>query len=112
MNGAFLTLLLAIINLRVRRFFLDISFYVFVSAHCTHDREPHMRGYLKKLSSRKPVVYTGDLNCGHLDLDIHNPEAKHIAKQSGLTPQERQAFTQMLEETKYRDAFRYFHPGM
>ena len=70
-----------------------------------------MRQYLKKLNARKPVVYTGDLNCGHLDLDIHNPTAKHIPKQSGLTVLERSAFTQMLQETQYRDAFRYFYPG-
>lgn len=70
-----------------------------------------MREYLKKLNARKPVVYTGDLNCGHLDLDIHNPEAKHITKQAGLTPAERAAFTEMLTDTKFKDAFRYFHPG-
>jgi len=70
-----------------------------------------MRQYLKKLNARKPVVYTGDLNCGHLDLDIHNPTAKHISKQAGLTVLERAAFSQMLQETQYRDAFRYFHPG-
>ena len=70
-----------------------------------------MRAYLNKLSARKPVVYTGDLNVGHLDLDIHNPEAKHIAKQAGLTPQERAAFTEMLEATHFRDAFRYLYPS-
>ena len=70
-----------------------------------------MRQYLKQLSALKPVVYTGDLNCGHLDLDIHNPTAKHIAKQAGLTAEERAAFTGMLSETGFRDAFRHFHPG-
>lgn len=71
-----------------------------------------MREYLSKLNARKPVVYTGDLNVGHLDLDIHNPEAKHISKQAGLTPVEREAFAQMLSETQYVDAFRHFHPGI
>ena len=75
----------------------------------TH-REPHMRAYLKKLSLRKPVVFTGDLNCGHLDVDIYNPEAKHIVKQAGLTPQERQAFTKMVA-SDFQDAFRFFYPG-
>ena len=70
-----------------------------------------MRQYLKQLSALKPVVYTGDLNCGHLDLDIHNPTAKHIAKQAGLTAEERAAFAGMLSETGFRDAFRHFHPG-
>jgi exonuclease III len=70
-----------------------------------------MRAYLKTLSARKPVVYTGDLNVGHLDLDIHNPHAKHIVKQSGLTPVERAAFQQMLDECGYQDAFRHLYPG-
>jgi exonuclease III len=70
-----------------------------------------MRNYLRKLSARKPVVFTGDLNCGHLDLDMHNPGAKHIVKQSCLTPQERGAFTQLLQECGFRDAFRHLYPG-
>lgn len=70
-----------------------------------------MRQYLKTLAARKPVVFTGDLNCGFEDLDIHNPTAKHIVKQSGLTPLERAAFAEMLNETRYRDAFRHFHPS-
>ena len=69
-----------------------------------------MRAYLKALSLRKPVVLTGDLNCGHLDLDIHNPDAKHISKQAGLTPQERQAFSEMVA-VDFRDAFRHFYPS-
>ena len=56
------------------------------------------------------MILAGDLNCGHLDLDIHNPDAKHIAKQAGLTPQERQSFTKMLDEG-YFDALRHQYPG-
>lgn len=70
-----------------------------------------MRAYLRKLSARKPVIYTGDLNCGHLDLDMHNPGAKHIVKQAGLTPVERAAFSQMLQECGFRDAFRHLYPS-
>lgn len=36
-----------------------------------------MRSYLSRLSTRKPVVYTGDLNVGHEDVDIHNPEVQY-----------------------------------
>ena len=56
------------------------------------------------------MILAGDLNCGHLDLDIHNPDAKHIAKQAGLTHQERQSFTKMLDEG-YFDALRHQYPG-
>ena len=64
----------------------------------------------------------GDLNVGHQDLDIHNPHAKHIVKQAGLTPQERESFTVTLSTTStthsntttrvsgYFDAFRYLYP--
>jgi exonuclease III len=66
--------------------------------------------YLQNLNKRKPVILTGDLNVGHLDIDIHNPTAKHISKQAGLTPQERASFSLLLQETKFLDAFRYYYP--
>ena len=70
-----------------------------------------MYRYLKELEGRgKPVVLTGDLNVAHLDLDIHNPTAKHIAKQAGLTPQERTSFGTLLA-TGFQDALRFFYPG-
>ena len=69
-----------------------------------------MREYLRELSTKKPVVFTGDLNVGHLDLDIHNPTAKHIDKQAGLTPQERASFTEFLSGN-FHDAFRYLYPS-
>jgi exodeoxyribonuclease-3 len=71
-----------------------------------------MRSYLKTLSQRKPVVLAGDLNCAHLDLDVHNPHAKHLPKMHGTTPAERAAFTALLQETAFRDALRFFHPGI
>lgn len=55
-----------------------------------------LQRYLDTLQQQKPVIFTGDLNCGHLDLDIHNCHAKHIVKQSGLTPEERTGFSTML----------------
>lgn len=70
-----------------------------------------MTKYITFLQERKPVIFTGDLNVGHLDLDIHNPEAKHIVKQAGLTPQERASFSNLLAQTGCRDAFRFFHSG-
>jgi exodeoxyribonuclease III len=72
--------------------------------------EVHTRAYLQALSERKPVVYTGDLNVGHLDLDIHNPLSKKIDTVPGLTPRERGAFSQMLAQTGFRDAFRELYP--
>jgi exonuclease III len=74
-------------------------------------RDPHLASYLKSLeSSGKPVILTGDLNVAHLDLDIYNSTSKHITKQAGLTPQERQSFGSTLA-TEFQDALRFFYPG-
>ena len=70
-----------------------------------------MREYLKVLDSSKPVVFCGDLNVAHLDLDIYNFDAKHIVKQSGCTPRERASFTELLSGDTFADAFRFLHPG-
>lgn len=72
--------------------------------------EPYMRDYLSELKKKKPVIFTGDLNVGHLDLDIHNPTANHIVKQAGLTPREREAMTQLLS-CGFVDAFRFLYPN-
>jgi exonuclease III len=58
--------------------------------------DPDFRAYLSHLDARKPVVVGGDLNVGHLDLDIYNVSAAHIKKTSGLTPQERASWTETL----------------
>lgn len=72
--------------------------------------DPYIVSYMNELRKTKPVIFAGDLNCGHLDLDIYNFDAKHIVKQAGLTPQERSSFSRMLD-AGYFDAFRYLHPG-
>lgn len=71
--------------------------------------EPMMRNHLKSLEKTKPVIYGGDLNVAHLDLDIYNYQAKHVTKVPGVTPQERSAFGDMLKEG-FVDAFRFFYP--
>lgn len=72
--------------------------------------ERDMRAHLSRLESKKPVVYVGDLNVAHLDSDIWNVGAPHIKKSAGTTPQEREAFGEMLEKNNLVDAFRHFHP--
>lgn len=69
-----------------------------------------LRSFAAKLDSDKPVVLTGDFNVAHLDADIYNYDAKHIAKTSGCTPRERESFGKWLnDENKFEDAFRHFH---
>jgi len=74
--------------------------------------EPAMRAHLKAEASRsgKPVVLFGDLNVGHLDRDIWNHDAKHIPKSAGLTPRERAAFAELLDDGPYVDCFRQLWP--
>ena len=65
------------------------------------------RGYLKKLDEKKPVVFCGDLNVAHKEIDLKNPKTnRHNA---GFTDEEREKFTQLLE-SGFTDSFRYFYP--
>ena len=57
----------------------------------------------------KPVIFSGDLNVAHLDSDIWNPTAKHIAKSAGTTPQERSSFSTLLG-CGFTDSLRHFYP--
>lgn len=78
--------------------------------------ESDMNAYLVELDKQKPVLYIGDLNVAYLDIDIWNVDAKHIPKSAGTTPQERQAFRQLLNgdgqndgDGRFFDGFRHFH---
>jgi exodeoxyribonuclease-3 len=64
----------------------------------------------KKQSDRGlPVIWLGDLNIAHKASDIWNEGAKHLAKQAGVTPQERASFQEQLD-AGFIDAFRELHP--
>lgn len=56
-----------------------------------------------------PVIWLGDLNIAHGAYDIWNDGAKHLAKQAGVTEQERESFTEQLE-AGFVDVFRRLHP--
>ena len=66
------------------------------------------RSYLKTLERRKPVVFCGDLNVAHTELDLSNPKAN--LKNHGFTPQERAGFTALLK-VGFLDTFREFEKG-
>lgn len=63
--------------------------------------------YLNRLNKDKPVIYTGDLNVAHNNIDIKNPESNH--HNPGFTDEERSAFTRLLNEG-YKDTFRELYP--
>ena len=63
--------------------------------------------YLKELETRKPVVFCGDLNVAHQEIDLKNPKTNR--KNAGFTDEERDKFSQLLD-AGFIDTFRYFYP--
>ena len=63
--------------------------------------------YVKKLDEKKPVIYCGDLNVAHKEIDLKNPKSNHM--NAGFTDQERECFTKVTE-SGFIDSFRYFYP--
>ena len=63
--------------------------------------------YLKRLETKKPVVFCGDLNVAHKEIDLKNPKTNR--KNAGFTDEEREKFSELLE-AGFIDTFRYFYP--
>lgn len=63
--------------------------------------------YLKGLEETKPVIFCGDLNVAHREIDLKNPKTNR--KNAGFTDEEREKFSQLLE-AGFIDTFRYFYP--
>ncbi|MGN1389242.1 MAG: exodeoxyribonuclease III, partial [Bulleidia sp.] len=55
----------------------------------------------------KPVIYTGDLNVAHEEIDIRNPDTNH--QSAGFSDEERQKFTELLSNG-FTDTFRALYP--
>ena len=70
--------------------------------------EDRMIAYLKRLDKMKPVIYCGDLNVAHEELDVKN--AKSNIGNSGFTVEERGKMTSLLN-SGFTDTFRAFHPN-
>ena len=63
--------------------------------------------YINGLNEKKPVIFCGDLNVAHKEIDLKNPRTnRHNA---GFTDEERGCFDKVLE-SGYIDTFRYFYP--
>ena len=65
--------------------------------------------YIKELDKIKPVIYCGDLNVAHEEIDIKNPATNH--HNAGFTDEEREKFSKVLSEG-FVDSFRYFYPEL
>ncbi len=69
--------------------------------------EDDIRDYLIKLKDNKPVIYCGDLNVAHNEIDLKNPKTNR--KNAGFSDEEREKF-QTLLNSGFIDTFRYKYP--
>ena len=71
--------------------------------------ERAMREHISSLRTRgKPVIYCGDLNVAHEDVDLWGRH-KENASSAGFTPRERACMTTLLSECDLIDTFREFN---
>lgn len=98
---------------------LEYEDYYFVCAYVPNSKdgllrldyrmiwEDDLRNHLKELDKVKPVIYTGDLNVAHNEIDLANPDDNHMS--AGFSDQEREKFTQLLN-AGFKDTFRELYP--
>ena len=71
--------------------------------------EDDLRDYLMSLDKTKPVIYCGDLNVAHEEIDLKNPKTNR--GNAGFSDQEREKMSVLLS-SGFTDSFRYLHPGV
>ena len=69
--------------------------------------EDDFLAYLKRLEEKKPVVFCGDLNVAHQEIDLKNPKTNR--RNAGFTDEERAKFSALLQ-SGFIDTYRYFYP--
>ena len=69
--------------------------------------EDALRNYMMELDKHKPVIYCGDLNVAHEEIDLKNPKTNHFS--AGFTDEERGKFTELLN-SGFSDTFRSLYP--
>ena len=69
--------------------------------------EDDFLSYVKKLEETKPVIFCGDLNVAHREIDLKNPASNR--RNAGFTDEERAKFDAALK-SGLTDTFRYFYP--
>lgn len=69
--------------------------------------EDDFLNYIKSLDEKKPVIYCGDLNVAHKEIDLKNPKTNR--KNAGFTDEERAKFSAVLD-SGFTDTYRHFYP--
>lgn len=68
------------------------------------------RKHLAQLAKKKPVIVCGDLNVAHAEIDLANPASNR--RNAGFTDEERESFSQLLENHGFADTFRVQNPKL
>ena len=71
--------------------------------------EDDLRAYLLSLDAVKPVVYCGDLNVAHEEIDLKNPQSNH--HNAGFSDEERGKMTELLA-AGFADTYRRLYPNV
>ena len=69
--------------------------------------EDALRGYMQGLDAKKPVIYCGDLNVAHEEIDLKNPKTNR--GNAGFSDEERGKFSELLA-AGFTDTWRFQHP--
>ena len=69
--------------------------------------EDALRAYIIELDRKKPVIYCGDLNVAHEEIDLKNPKSNR--RSAGFSDEERGKMTELLG-AGFTDTFRYMYP--
>ncbi len=100
---------------------LEFADYYFITVYTPNSKDGLARlpyrmvweadflSYLQKLEEKKPVIFCGDLNVAHKEIDLKNPKSNH--KNPGFTDEERGRFTALME-AGFIDTFRHFYPDL
>ncbi len=73
------------------------------------DWEDAFLAYVKALDAKKPVIFCGDLNVAHKEIDLKNPKTNR--KNAGFTDEEREKMTALLA-AGFTDSFRRLYPDL
>lgn len=73
----------------------------------TREWDVDFLNYIKNLDKEKPVIFCGDLNVAHSEIDLANPKANR--RNAGFTDEEREGMDNILE-AGFIDSFRYLYP--
>jgi exodeoxyribonuclease-3 len=74
----------------------------------TKEWDPAFLAWLRKLDKKKPVIFCGDLNVAHTEIDLANPRTNR--RNAGFTDEERTNFSTLLA-SGFVDTFREFEKG-